>query len=124
MYRVGSNRARAKAVAVACDLHLVERVREKLPSQPGLQQKNMFGGQAFMLDGHMVCGVLNDTLIVRIGPEATARALENPHTRPMDFTGKVMKAYTVIEPEGLLRDDQLEGWLRQALRFVATLPAK
>jgi TfoX/Sxy family transcriptional regulator of competence genes len=109
---------------MAYNAELLERLRCRLADRPGFEQKNMFGGQALMIGGHMACGVLNDRLIVRIGPQATAEALRGPHTRPMDFTGKVMKAYTVVETEGLKTEEQLDRWVQQALDFVATLPAK
>lgn len=109
---------------MAYDAQLLERVSSRLANRPDFEKKNMFGGQALMIGGHMACGVLNDSLIVRIGPQATAEALRGPHTRPMDFTGKVMKAYTIVEAEGLKTEEQLDRWVQQALDFVATLPAK
>jgi TfoX N-terminal domain len=55
----------------------------------------MFGGLAFMLGGHMFCGIVKDTLMVRLGPDGAERALDQPHVRPTDFTGRP------VEPGGL-----------------------
>src|SRR5215471_4643031 len=61
----------------------------------------MFGGLAFMLGGHMFCGVVKDTLMVRLGPDGARRALDRPHVRPMDFTGRPMKGMVFVEAAGL-----------------------
>ncbi|MEA2179947.1 MAG: hypothetical protein QOG77_3244, partial [Solirubrobacteraceae bacterium] len=71
---------------MAYDLHLAERIRWVLVDD-GVTEREMFGGIAFMLRGNMVCGVTHDTLMLRLGPELVAAALEEPNTRPMDFTG-------------------------------------
>lgn len=81
----------------------------------------MFGGTCHLLNGNMLCGVNEITLIVRLGHEAAEAALEQPHTRPMDVTGRPMKGWVIVEPEGF-EGDHLRGWLDQARLFVATLP--
>lgn len=84
----------------------------------------MFGGVCFLLNGNMACGVAGDELMLRLGNELTAQALEQPHTRPMDFTGKVLRSMLFVEPEGIEDDAALNGWLRQALNFASTLASK
>jgi hypothetical protein len=58
-------------------------------------------GLAFMLGGHMFCGVVTDTLMVRLGPDGAESALDRPHVRPMDFTGQPMKGLVFVDPAGL-----------------------
>jgi hypothetical protein len=83
----------------------------------------MFGGLAFMLGGHMFCGVVKDTLMARLGPDAVGRALDGPHVRPMDFTGRPMKGMIFVEPDGL-HDDALGRWVSSAASYARSLPPK
>jgi len=89
---------------VAYDEDLADRVRAVLPPGEAVTERQMFGGLAFMLGGHMFCGVVKGTLMARLGPEAADRALELPHVRPMDFTGRPMKGMVFVDPAGLRGD--------------------
>lgn len=109
---------------MAFDEGLAERVRLVLADAPDLYERLMFGGIAFMVGGHMACGVLGDELIARLGPEGGARALASAHVRPMDFTGRPMRAFVVVGAPALRRDEDLARWIGEAVDFVATLPAK
>ena len=103
---------------------LAERVRGQLKQHRGFSERKMFGGVCFMLNGNMCCGVAKDDLMLRIGAEAAEKSLKKPHTREMDFTGRPLKSMVYVEPEGIARDEQLWEWLRKALDFGETLPAK
>lgn len=111
--------------AVAFDEDLAERVREVLPAEvmARVTERKMFGGLAFMLDGNMLVGIVGDELMARLGPDAADEALERPHVRIMDFSGRPMKGMVFVGP-GALGEDQLTGWVRGALAFVSTLPPK
>lgn len=87
-------------------------------------EKKMFGGLSFMVKGHMCCGVVGDELMVRVGPDGYEAALERPHARPMDFTGKPLKGFVYVAAQGFSTQSTLERWIRLALEFVETLPAK
>ncbi|MBW3536033.1 MAG: TfoX/Sxy family protein, partial [Gemmatimonadetes bacterium] len=78
----------------------------------------------FMVGGHMCCGVLGERLMLRLGDAGAARALEEPHTAPMDFTGRVMRSMAFVEPEGWREPGGLAAWVDRALAFVGTLPPK
>lgn len=106
------------------DESLAERVHDLMNARPGASEKRMFGGMCFMLHGNMCCGVAKNRLMVRLGPEGTAAALKQPHTEPMDFTGKPMKSMVYVSPEGYTDDDDLTRWVESAVAFVSTLPAK
>jgi TfoX/Sxy family transcriptional regulator of competence genes len=99
-------------------------IRRAIGGQPGITEKKMFGGLSFLLNGNLVCGVIQDEMIVRVGPEATEDALAHPHTRLFDFTGKPMKGWIVVRPEGYARDDDLRGWVRRGVDFASSLPKK
>ena len=84
----------------------------------------MFGGVGFLLNGNMLVGVWKDSLIVRLGPDEGEAALLEPHVREFDITGRPMKGWMLVEPEGVGDDDQLKGWIEHAMRFVGTLAGK
>lgn len=104
------------------DEGLAERVRETL-AEP-LEERKMFGGIAWMYDGHMLVGIVGDDLMARVGPEQEATARQMVGARPMDFTGKPMKGYVFVGPQGTEDDERLADWIGMAKRFVATLPPK
>jgi TfoX/Sxy family transcriptional regulator of competence genes len=103
---------------------LATRVRETLAGRRGVVEKKMFGGLAFLLDGKMCCGVLRDDLVVRVGLEDYARALEMPHARPMDFTGKPMTGFVYVASAGCRDARRLRQWVNWGAEFVSALAAK
>ena len=103
---------------------LVARVRSVLKGKRNVGERKMFGGLTFMLRGNMVCGVENDRLMVRVGPDAHDDALSRPHARPMDFTGRPMKGFVYVEPAGLKRDADLKTRVQRGVDFAMSLPAK
>ena len=109
---------------MAFDETLAARIRDALARKRGVEEKKMFGGVGFLLDGNMLVGVWKDSLIVRLGPDEGDEALLEPHVRAFDITGKPMKGWLLVEPEGVEEDDQLKDWIERATRFVRTLPAK
>lgn len=109
---------------MAYDEGLAERLREIYGAAGGATEKKMFGGLAFMVNGHMSCGVVNDTLMARVGPETYQQALDLPYAREMDFTGKALRGFVYVAPEGIESDPELESWVALSLRFVRSLPPK
>jgi TfoX N-terminal domain len=114
---------RRKDHSVAYDEDLADRVRAVLPAEELVTERRMFGGLTFMLRGHMCCGIVGDTLMVRLGQGASDRALDHPHVRPMDFTGRPAKGMVFVEPGGL-HGAELRAWIDAATAFVRTLPPK
>jgi hypothetical protein len=109
---------------MAYDKGLAQRIRELLAEQPELIEKKMFGGVGFMVQGNMACGVHKDMLIVRVGPEAYEEAMQYPHTRPFDMTGRAMKGWVMVESGGFEADVDLNEWVDLGLNFALTLPPK
>ena len=103
---------------------LAERIRQRLARRKGVEEKKMFGGVGFLLHGNMLVGVWKDSLIVRLGPDEGDEALKEPHVREFDITGRAMKGWVLVEPEGVEDDEQLTDWIGRATKFVGTLPAK
>ena len=110
---------------MAFDESLAARIRDTLARNRGVEEKKMFGGVGFLLHGNMLVGVWKDSLIVRLGPDSSYDdALQEPHVREFDITGRPMKGWVLVEPEGVEEDDPLAEWIRRAEEFVGTLPGK
>ena len=103
---------------------LVERIRHLVFRQRGITEKKMFGGVCFLLNGNLLVGVWKDSLIARVGRDAYDAALLEEHVREFDITGKPMKGWVMVEPDGIDSDHQLTHWIDQASVFVRTLPGK
>jgi TfoX/Sxy family transcriptional regulator of competence genes len=101
---------------------LLEQIRNVLAGRRDVTERKMFGGVAFMVNGHMCCGCLRGSLVLRLGEEHTRIALGEPHVEPMDFTGKVLKTMVYVRPPGLQRAQDLTRWVIEAVEF-AMLPS-
>lgn len=106
------------------DEGVVQRLRELLEHREDVVERRMFGGLAFMVGGHMCCGVVGDTLMVRVGPDHYRKALDAPYAREMDFTGKPLRGFVYVDPKGFEADADLEVWLLESQRFVDSLPRR
>ncbi|MBA3313324.1 MAG: TfoX/Sxy family protein [Planctomycetota bacterium] len=103
---------------------LAGRLRDALARQRGVVEKKMFGGVAFLLEGHMCVGVWKDSLIARLGPDEAEPALRRRHVYPFDPTGRPMRGWVLVGPDAIDDDHSLANWVDTAVRFVRTLPPK
>lgn len=104
---------------------LAQRIRALMRALPGYDEKRMFGGLCFLLNGNMCCGVTKEArLMVRVGPDAYAGALAQPHAREMDFTGRPLTGFVFVEAGGIESDDQLAGWIERGVAFAGRLAPK
>ena len=111
---------------MAYDESVAARVAEALEdvSPVPVVAKKMFGGIAYMVQGNMSIGINQDSLMVRVGPDGYDDALAQPHARPMDFTGKTMRGFVNVLPEGFATDADLTAWVQRGLDFALSRPAK
>ena len=109
---------------MAYDEGLAERIRGVLADQSGVSEKRMFGGIAFLVKGHMSVGIVQDKLMVRVGPEGYDRVLQDRYAREMDFTGKPMKGFVYVIPSGYESDADLERWVSMGVEYATRLPPK
>ena len=109
---------------MAFDEVLAERIRQRLAGRKNFAEKKMFGGIVFFLNGNMLVGVWKDSLIVRLGQDQQSEALREPHVREFDITGRPMRNWVQVEPNGIENDDQLKAWIQRATDFVEALPRK
>ena len=103
---------------------LATRIRDALARKKNVEEKKMFGCICFFINGNALAGVWKDRLIARLGPDEGEAALLEPHVRAFDITGKPMKKWVAVEPEGIIEDEQLKDWIERAVKFVKTLPKK
>lgn len=109
---------------MAFDEALADRIRDVLLSRSEVSERKMFGGIAFMVAGNMAVGVIGEDLMVRLDPADAEKALEEPHTRPMDFTGKPMKNMVYVDAEGTASDEDLTSWVEAGADYASSLPPK
>ncbi len=109
---------------MAYDTYLGERIRQILKSKNiAFQDKKMMGGLLFMVDDKMCCGIHIDKkygdslLMARIGEENYSKVISKDVCLPMDFTGRPMKGYVFVTPEGFDLDTDLEYWLKLCIDF-------
>lgn len=103
---------------------LAERIRKVLEDVDGVTEKKMFGGLSFLLNRNMCAGVLEDNIVIRVGPEKYEEALKLPNAKPMDFTGRHMKGFIYVDSEGYKTDKSLKKWINKGLDFAKSLPPK
>ena len=97
---------------------LADRTREIISlGHKNVEEKKMFGGLCFMVNGKMCVGVEQERLMVRLDPERYNEAMEKEGCKPMDFTGKVMKGYVFVDIDSLNTKRKLDYWVKLALEF-------
>ena len=109
---------------MAYDETLAARIRQSLTRHKNVENKKMFGGIGFLLNGNLLVGVWKNSLIARVGSDEYEHAVLEPHVREFDITGKPMKGWVLVEPQGVVDDEHLNEWIQRALKFVGKLPAK
>lgn len=110
---------------MAHDEELANRVRELVLIEPGLSEKRMFGGLAFLVDGHMTVSVSGQGgLLLRVDPQETAALLEQPHAQPFQMRGRTKSGWLRIEPEGVQDREGLEAWVARGIDYARSLPPK
>jgi len=102
---------------MAYDEYLANRTREFLSDKRNVKEKKMMGGLTFMVNDKMCLGILNDDLMARIDPKVYESALEKTGCREMDFTGRPMKGFVFVGPEGTKLKKDLEYWINLSLEF-------
>jgi hypothetical protein len=103
---------------MAYNEHLADRVRKIFKEKRiRTEEKKMMGGLCFMVKDKMCLGVEKERLMARVGPEAYEDALKKKGCRPMDFTGRPLKGFVYVEPDGIDMDNDLEYWIGLCLSF-------
>ena len=106
---------------MAYNEEIAKRIQQALTLIPeNFTEKKMFGGIAFLYQGKMTVGVVKDELMVRVIENKMESVLQQEHTRPMDFTGKPMKEFVFVSPQGFKSEEQLQHWIEMGLEHAKT----
>ena len=103
---------------------LADRVRLALGLRKDIREQKMFGGIAFMVQGHMACGIVGDTLMLRLPVDDADACLREPHVRVMDFTGHPMRGFLFVDPPAIKSGPGLKKWVTRAAAFAESRPPK
>ena len=110
---------------MAYDEDLANRVRELIAGEPGVTEKKMFGGLAFLVGGNMSVGCSGQGgLMVRVDPAETDALVAKPHAGPFEMRGRAMQGWLRVDADGLGTKRQLEPWVRRGVAFARSLPPK
>jgi len=110
---------------VAYDEDLANRIRDLVVSEPGVTEKRMFGGLAFLIDGNMsVSASGQGGLLLRVDPTETDALLGKPHAHPFEMRGRAMEGWLRVDAEGLRTKRQLERWVARGIAYARSLPSK
>ncbi len=102
---------------MAYDQFLADRIRIRLGDLRNVEEKAMMGGLAFMVNGKMCVGVIADEMMCRLDPEFYPEALKRKGAREMDFTGRPMKGYVMVNLSGIKSEKDFDFWIQQCLDF-------
>jgi hypothetical protein len=106
------------------DPDLAARLDEIMSGILEMEVTHMFGGYGFLMNGHMCVGIWNDMLVIRIGTGGWEAIAGDAYVRPMDLTGRVMRGWAMIAPDGVTEDAELQRYVDMAITFCAALPPK
>ena len=110
---------------MAYDTGLADRVRELIASERGVDEKKMFGGLAFLIDGNMAVVVSSQGgLMIRVPPEQTDALVSRQHVEPMVMSGREMRGWLRVHTDGVATTRQLSAWVARGVDRAKSLPAK
>ncbi|WP_204802917.1 TfoX/Sxy family protein [Mycobacterium riyadhense] len=110
---------------MAYDTDLANRIRELLASQPGVDEKRMFGGLAFLIGGHLAVAVSGQGgLLVRVPPADTEKLLTRQHVSPMVIAGRETRGWLRVAADGVKTKRQLASWVKYGAGYAGSLPPK
>jgi TfoX/Sxy family transcriptional regulator of competence genes len=110
---------------VAYDEDLADRMRTLLRDEPGLTEKTMFGGLAFLVGGNMAVAASGQGgVLVRVDPEESDALVETTSARPMEMRGRQMRGWLRLDSDDVTAEPELAKWVELGLAYARSLPAK
>ena len=110
---------------MAYDEDLAARIRTLISDEPGLAERKMFGGLAFLVGGNMAVSASGQGgLLVRVAPDETDALLAKPHAQTFEMRGRAMQGWLRVDAEGVRTKRQLEPWVRRGVAYARSLPPK
>lgn len=109
---------------MAYDPLLARRIRHCLAGRGDVTEREMFGGVAYLVRGHMACGIYKERFIVRVDPSRHDELVARPHAGPMDITGRPMRGFLFVDPAGVAATPALNEWVALGTAFAESKPPK
>lgn len=110
---------------MAYDERLAARIRDVIRGEPGLTEKRMFGGLAFLVGGNMAVSASGQRgLLLRVDPERTEELVDGQRVRRFAMRGREMDGWLRVDPEAVETDEELIRWVEHGLGYARSLPAK
>ena len=107
------------------DEDLANRIRELVGHERGVEEKRMFGGLAFLVNGNMsVAASGQGGLLVRVPPDDTDKLLGRAHVSPMVMAGREARGWLRVDAEAVKTKRQLQSWVTRGVGYARSLPAK
>jgi hypothetical protein len=107
------------------DIQAADGIRVLLGDRHDVVERKMMGGLVFMVNGHMcITASGRGGILVRVGPEAQAGVLKEPHVKPMTMAGRSMAGFVRVMPDGYRTAASLRKWVKRGVKFVESLPPK
>ncbi len=103
---------------MAYDTDLANRISAALRHRNDVEEKKMMGGLTYMVNEKMSVGIIKDNLLVRVLPSKYEEMLALPFSKPMQFTGRIMKGFVQVEPPGFETEEQLQFWVETGIEFA------
>lgn len=110
---------------MAYDEDLADRIRELTAGEPGLTEKKMFGGLAFLVGGNMAVSASGQGgLMVRVDPEESDRLVADTGARLVVMRGREMRGWMRVDSEDVRTKRTLASWVERGVAYARALPAK
>lgn len=110
---------------MAYDEELAGRIRSVVADEPGLSEKRMFGGLAFLVHGNMaVAASAEGGLLLRADPEESASLVDGQHVYRAVMRGREMGGWLRVDAAAVVTDDQLRRWVGVGVDYARSLPPK
>jgi len=110
---------------MAYDEELAERIRDVVQGEPGLSEKKMFGGLAFLIGGNMAAAASGQGgILLRVDPAETESLVGELHVDRFEMRGRAMDGWLRVDLEAVESDEDLERWLAHGVTYARSLPPK
>ncbi len=110
---------------MAYDEELADRIRDVLADEPGLTEKRMFGGLAFLVDGHLAASASSQGgMLLRVDPADTESLVTEPQVARFVMKGREMNGWLHVLPEAVGAEDSLRSWVARGVAYARSLPPK
>jgi len=110
---------------MAYDEELADRIRGVVTGEPGLTEKRMFGGLAFLIDGHLAASASGQGgILLRVDPDQTDALVEAPHIDRFEMRGRAMNGWLRVDQDAVRTDDALRQWVDRGVAYARSLPPK